>query len=263
MKRNAFVIVLAMAMLLGCAMAGACGGGQGDDTQQLPRGAAIMGSVESVEIDGITLSTTQGTVTVLVGEGTFIETMGEGTLDDILPGENISVSGEEREDGSIEATQIILSSGFALSEDLAGDAETGFQRPGRFGGGTPPAGFEDWQPPDGFGGGTPPAGFEGGTPPAGFEDGQPPDGFEGGMPPAGGRAMGTVVTVEDNVLTLETRDGTAVSVLISDTTSIQKTVEGSLNDISPGENAVIWGTQIGDGPVEAVTISMISGFWGR
>jgi len=229
MKRNAFVIVLAVAMLLGCALAVACGGGQGDDTQDLPRGTAIMGAVETVGIAGITLSTVQGTVTVLVGEATSIEKMGEGTIDDILPGEDVSVSGEEREDGSIEATEVFLTSGFALSEDLARDAESGFQRPGRFGDGTPPAGFEDR------------------TPPEGFEDG----------PPAGGRAMGTVVTIEGNVLTLETREGTAVSVLISDATSIQKTVEGGLDDISPGKNASVWGTQIGDGPIEAINISIV------
>lgn len=103
MKRHAFVIALAMGMLLGGAIAGACGGGQGGGGQ-LPRGAAVMGTVAAVGSDALTLNTGQDTVTVLVEECTSIEKMGEGTIEDILPGENISISGEEREDGSIEAS---------------------------------------------------------------------------------------------------------------------------------------------------------------
>ena len=212
MKRNALIIVLAMAMLLGCAIAGACGGGQGDDAQELPSGAATMGMVEEVANDAITISTAQGTVTVLVDEGTSIEKMGEGSLDDILPGENISVSGEEREDGSIDATQIFLTSGFMFGGDQPEGAGPGLQRPGK---------------------------------------------FEDGTPPAGAGTMGTVVTFEGNVVTLETRRDTTVSVVISDGTSIQKAVEGGLDDISPGKNVVVWGTQIGDGPIEALSISII------
>jgi len=220
MKRNALIIVLAIAMFLGCAIAGACGGGQGDDAQELPSSAAVTGAVEQVIGDEITISTAQGTVTVLVGEGTYIEKMGEGSLDDILPGENISVSGEEREDGSIEATQVFLTSGFAFGGDQPEGAGPGSQRPGK---------FEDT------------------TPPADFEDG----------PPAGAGTMGTVVTIEGNVVTLETRQGTTASVVIGDSTSIQKTVEGGLDDISPGKNVNVWGTQKGDGPIEALSISII------
>ena len=228
MKRNALIILLALAMLLGGAIAGACGGGQGGGGQ-LPSGAAVTGTVEQVENDAITLNTGQDTVTVLVGEGTSIEKMGEGTIDDIVPGENISVSGEEREDGSIDASQISLTSVFALSEGLTGGAGLGLQRPGRSDDRAPPAGFEDWEPP------------------AGFEDG----------PPAGAGTMGTVVPVEGNVITLEVREGTAVSVVVSDSTSIRKTVEGSLDDVSPGKNVVVWGTQTGDGPIEALSISIV------
>jgi hypothetical protein len=65
------------------------------------------------------------------------------------------------------------------------------------------------------------------------------------------------VTVEGNVVTLETRQGTTVSVGIGDSTSIQKTVEGGLDDISPGKNVNVWGTQKGDGPIEALSISII------
>jgi len=183
MKRNAFIIVLAMAMLLGCAIAGACGGGQGDDAQELPSRAAVTGAVEQVVGDAITISTAQGTVTVLASEGTSIEKMGEGSLE-------------------------------------PEGAGPGLQRPGK------------------------------------FEDMTPPDGFEDG-PPAGAGTMGTVVTFEDNVVTLETRRDTTVSVVISDGTSIQKAVEGGLDDISPGKNVVVWGTQIGDGPIEALSISII------
>lgn len=232
MKRNVLIIVLAMAMLLGCAIAGACGGGQ-NDGGQLPSGAAVTGTVEQVAGDAMTISTAQGMVTVIVGEGTSIEKMGEGTLADISPGEDLTVRGEQKEDGSIDATQIFVISGFMFGSDQPEGAGQGLQRPGRSGDGTPPADFEDR---------TPPGDFEGD-----FED----------EPSAGGMTRGTVMTVEGNVVTLETRDSTTTSVVISDSTSIQKTVEGGLDDISPGQNVSVWGTQKGDGPIEALGISII------
>jgi hypothetical protein len=66
------------------------------------------GTVEEVEDHTITLSMAGNTVHVIVSEDTLIQKMGEGSLDDILPGVSISVTGEELEDGSIEATNIFV-----------------------------------------------------------------------------------------------------------------------------------------------------------
>ena len=69
-----------------------------------------MGTVEEVEDNTITLNMAGNTVQVIISEDTLIQKMGEGSLDDILPGISISVAGEELEDGSIEATNIFITS---------------------------------------------------------------------------------------------------------------------------------------------------------
>jgi hypothetical protein len=70
-----------------------------------------MGTVDEIEGDVITLETPTGVVLVYITDGTTIQKMTEGSLDDILPGDNITVSGEEEDDGSIEATNIFIASG--------------------------------------------------------------------------------------------------------------------------------------------------------
>lgn len=70
------------------------------------RGTA--GTVEKIEGNVITLSTTQGSVRVLIGENTSIQKMGEGSLSDISPGQTLTVSGERKDDGSITATSISI-----------------------------------------------------------------------------------------------------------------------------------------------------------
>lgn len=71
------------------------------------RGGTV-GTVEKVEGNIITVNTPQGSVSVLVADDTPIQKMGEGTIADISPGENITVSGEQKEDGSIQATNIFI-----------------------------------------------------------------------------------------------------------------------------------------------------------
>ena len=145
MRRNAFVTLVVVAVVLGGVIGGAFAGGmaigkdQGREeaeedlqsqlsqvTSRLGQGGVqqdsplaegfggVLGSrgtvgvVEQVEDNVITLNTREGTVLVLTSDSTSIQKMGEGSLDDILPGENITVSGERKEDGSIEATNIFI-----------------------------------------------------------------------------------------------------------------------------------------------------------
>ena len=70
-----------------------------------------MGVVEKVEGDVVTLSTSDGIVQVLIGDSSTVQKMDEGSLDEILPGESITVSGEQGEDGSIQATNIFITPG--------------------------------------------------------------------------------------------------------------------------------------------------------
>ncbi len=86
------------------------------------------------------------------------------------------------------------------------------------------------------------------------QPGSPPSGGLGGLFGRGG-TVGTVEKVEGNVMTLNAGEG-IVRVLIADNTSIQKMGEGSLNDISPGDNITVSGERKEDGSIEARTIFM-------
>lgn len=81
-----------------------------------------------------------------------------------------------------------------------------------------------------------------------------------GIPSGIGATVGTVEKVEGNVVTLNTREGTTVLVNIGSSTSIQKTVEGSLEDISLGENIAVSGDKNEDGSIDAKSITITSGF---
>jgi len=147
LKRKTFIILLAAVVVLGGIIGGAFAGGmaigksQGreeadqewqnqfsqlpsrfgeEDAQpgttdpgvQFPGGllgrGGTVGEVEKVEGNVLTLSTLEGTIQVLISDSTTIQKMEEGVLDNILPGDSITVSGERNEDGSIEATNIFI-----------------------------------------------------------------------------------------------------------------------------------------------------------
>jgi hypothetical protein len=81
-----------------------------------------------------------------------------------------------------------------------------------------------------------------------------------GIPLGNGTTLGTVEKVEGNIVTLNTRTGTTVLVDIGNSTSIQKISEGSLADISLGENIAVSGNTNADGSIEARSITITSGF---
>ena len=140
MKTKSFVALLAVAVILGGAIGGALAGGiaigrsQGSQTVQyssttgqgnfqlpgnytgIPSGnGTTMGTVEKVEGNIVTLNTRTGTtVLVNIGNSTSIQKMSESSLGDISPGESITVSGNKNADGSIEARNITITSGFTL-----------------------------------------------------------------------------------------------------------------------------------------------------
>ena len=67
-----------------------------------------IGTVESIEDNVVTVETMTGIIEVTVAGDTTIQKMGEGSIDDITPGDTISVTGESEEDGSIEAVSIFI-----------------------------------------------------------------------------------------------------------------------------------------------------------
>jgi hypothetical protein len=80
-----------------------------------------------------------------------------------------------------------------------------------------------------------------------------------GIRSGNGTAVGTVQKVEGNVITLNTSTGT-VLVNIGNSTSIQKMTEGSLADISLGENITVSGNKNADGSIQARSVTIASGF---
>jgi len=82
----------------------------------IPSGnGTTMGTVEKVEGNIVTLNTRQGTtVLVDIGNSTSIQKTAAGSLGDISLGANITVSGNKNADGSIQARNITITSGFSL-----------------------------------------------------------------------------------------------------------------------------------------------------
>ncbi len=149
MKTKSFVALLAVAVILGIIIGGALAGGiaigksqgksearqelqsqtggysslpSGQGNFQLPGSSsgipsgigATVGTVEKVEGSLITLKTSTGTVLVNIGNSTSIQKTVEGSLQDISPGQNIAVSGNKNANGSIDARNIAITSGFTL-----------------------------------------------------------------------------------------------------------------------------------------------------
>ena len=67
-----------------------------------------IGTVEDIDDNVITLETMTGVIEVTVADDTSIQKMGEGSIEDISPGDTITVTGESEDDGSIEAASIFV-----------------------------------------------------------------------------------------------------------------------------------------------------------
>lgn len=72
------------------------------------------GTVDTIEGNTITLETSADTILVYLTDDTTIQKMTEGSLDDISPGDSITVTGEAGDDGAIEATNIMIVSGLVI-----------------------------------------------------------------------------------------------------------------------------------------------------
>jgi len=71
-----------------------------------------------------------------------------------------------------------------------------------------------------------------------------------------GPISGEIISVEDNSITIKTQDGSSKIVIYSDSTTVNKTSEGSAADLNTGDQAMVIGTEATDGTVTAQTISI-------
>jgi hypothetical protein len=72
----------------------------------------------------------------------------------------------------------------------------------------------------------------------------------------GGFVNGEILKQDATSITVKMRDGTSRIVFLSGTTTVQKTVSGSVSDLAVGEQVMVTGKQSSDGTVAAETVQI-------
>lgn len=73
------------------------------------------------------------------------------------------------------------------------------------------------------------------------------------------------ISSDDKSITVKLQDGSSKIVLLTDTTSISKSTEGSKSDLKTGEKVAVFGTENSDGSVTAQNVQLnpiLRGFMG-
>jgi hypothetical protein len=78
----------------------------------------------------------------------------------------------------------------------------------------------------------------------------------GGGRNGGNMVSGSIIAVDDSGITVKTSDGSTKIILVSGSTSISLTKEGSKSDLVTGEAVVVSGTANSDGTVTASSIML-------
>jgi hypothetical protein len=79
----------------------------------------------------------------------------------------------------------------------------------------------------------------------------------GGM---GGRVIGEIISQDDKSITVKMMDGSSKIVLLSDSTTVSKTSDGSKTDLKVGEKVGVFGTDNSDGSVTAQNVQLNPAF---
>ncbi|MBU6323159.1 hypothetical protein KGQ55_00540 [Patescibacteria group bacterium] len=77
-----------------------------------------------------------------------------------------------------------------------------------------------------------------------------------GAQAGGGFVSGTVAQASATSITVNTRDGNSHVVLMSPSTTVAKSVTGSLSDLSAGSDVIVSGTTNSDGSITATLIQI-------
>lgn len=76
----------------------------------------------------------------------------------------------------------------------------------------------------------------------------------------GGQVVGEIISMDDKSITIKLQDGSSKIVLLSDTTSINKSSAGSKSDLKTGERVGVFGATNSDGSVTAQNIQLNPNF---
>ncbi len=71
-----------------------------------------------------------------------------------------------------------------------------------------------------------------------------------------GMLSGTVATKDASNITLNTRDGSSHVVLLSPSTTVSKSVNGTINDVAVGSTIIVSGSNNSDGSVSATMLQL-------
>ncbi|KKP79965.1 MAG: hypothetical protein A2271_01175 [Candidatus Moranbacteria bacterium RIFOXYA12_FULL_35_19] len=90
-----------------------------------------------------------------------------------------------------------------------------------------------------------------------FQKGQKPDGQRMGQNNSGGAfENGEIISKDDKSITIKTRDGGSKIVYFSDSTTIGKTIDGSISDLSVGNQVMVNGKNDSSGVITAQNIQI-------
>ena len=89
------------------------------------------------------------------------------------------------------------------------------------------------------------------------------DGFRGGMMGQSMPVAGEIIAKDEESITIKLQDGGSKIVFVSAETSVHKTEEGNMNDLSTEAQVMVFGSENNDGSFTASNIQIGSGFRGR
>ena len=223
-------------------------------------GRGLLGEIESIDGDRLTISTTQGPLLATVGPDTAILITSDGSLENLKTGMSVQVNGERGEGGGLHADAISVTPededgqfggrfrAFRQGQDQGGQSQAAER--GGFGGQSG-GGSDVFRQAQGEGGGGPGGQSGGGF--GGFRQGQAQSGF------GGQRGLrGTIESIEDNGLTLETSQG-PLRVSIGSDTVIRITSEGGMEDLATAMRVFVSGQRDEAGDIAASSIVVVPG----
>ena len=227
-------------------------------------GSNLIGSVEKIDGDSLTISTSDGSVLARLGDDAIVQMFADVSAEDLAIGTQVTVNGERGEDGLMVASSIVV----------IPEGENGFAGGGGFGGRDGPGGGQldqeqlnqlRQQFQGQFGGGGGNQQFQGQLTQeqrdqfrAQFQGQLGQGGGGQGFGGIGGRGglTGTIESIVDGVITIETPRG-PLQAIIDDDTTIQMFSQGTLSDLPVGAQVRVTGQEGEDGVFEASSVFMI------